>query len=98
MGGFYPAPKPQHRRRTPKRGARGKFDTNTKRTIVERDGALCVNCGHSYHDIHHIIFKSQGGPGTVDNGVCVCRKCHSWAHTSNEGRRWFEGYRLRYLV
>ncbi|MFS1511730.1 HNH endonuclease [Chengkuizengella sp. SCS-71B] len=95
---YRPVPKPKHKRRTPKRVNRGKFKKDTRNRIVERDNGLCVRCYRKFDDIHHIIFKSQGGAGTVDNGVCVCRKCHSWAHTSNEGRRWFEGYRMRYLI
>ncbi|MBW4083583.1 HNH endonuclease [Paenibacillus sp. S150] len=44
---------------------------------------------------HHVVFKSQGGPGTVDNGVTVCRTCHRWAHKSREGRIWFEQFIIR---
>lgn len=95
---YNPAPKPQFKRRLPKRADRGKFSKQTRLTIIERDNGFCVRCGAMYDDIHHCHFKSQGGRGTVDNGVCVCRKCHTWAHSCREGRQWFEDYRSKYLL
>ena len=91
-------PKPKHKRRTPKKAARGRFSRETRITIIERDKGFCVRCGSLYDDIHHIIYRSQGGRGSADNGVCVCRECHEWAHSSKEGRKWFEDYRERYLL
>nr|WP_234540733.1 HNH endonuclease [Paenibacillus pseudetheri] len=65
--------------------------------IFERDGWCCVRCGTG-SDLedkpHHVIFRSQGGPGTVDNGVTVCRTCHKWAHSCRAGRVWFENFIL----
>lgn len=89
------------KRKEPKRGARGKFSTKTIRTIFERDGGRCVRCG-TYQDLervpHHIIYKSQGGLGTVDNGATVCRSCHCEAHSKESVRRWFERYREERLM
>ncbi|WP_099518496.1 HNH endonuclease [Paenibacillus sp. BIHB 4019] len=92
--------KPSHARNKPKRAARGKFSAKTINTIVERDKASCVRCGSPYIESvpHHIIYKSQGGLGTVDNGVCVCRPCHTEAHSKREVRQWFEQYRINHLL
>lgn len=95
---FNPQPKPVHNRRVPKRGKRTKFSTSVRKAIVKRDKGLCVRCGSPYDNIHHITFASQGGLGTVDNGVCVCFSCHEWAHSGREGREWFEQYREQHLL
>lgn len=105
-----PVPKPtKHKRRTPKRVNRGKFSTDTIQTIGERDGWICVRCKSPYIENvpHHVIFKSQLGKGTADNGVTICRPCHDWAHgkrkgpngePEKDGRKWFEEYRIHYLL
>lgn len=109
VGDFNPCPKPDHKRGTPKRVNRGKFSQDTIQKIGERDGWKCVRCHSTTIESvpHHVIFKSQGGPGTVDNGVSICRGCHDWAHgkrkgpagePAKEGRKWFEQYRIDYLI
>jgi 5-methylcytosine-specific restriction endonuclease McrA len=96
---FAPVPKPQHKRRTPKRVDRGKFSIKTIREILERDDYQCVRCGSRYLEAvpHHITYKSQGGLGTKDNGVTICLDCHKEAHTTREVREWFEKWRERTL-
>jgi len=48
---------------------------------------------------HHITFRSQGGTGELRNAATVCGPptqsgtCHHWAHTTREGREWFERWR-----
>jgi 5-methylcytosine-specific restriction endonuclease McrA len=39
-------------------------------------------CGNpaSWTDVHHIVFHSQGGPTTCDNGCLLCRTCHVAVH------------------
>jgi 5-methylcytosine-specific restriction endonuclease McrA len=97
----YSVPKPNFKRRTPRRAARGKFSDKTRQAILERDNGCCVRCGTSQNlesVPHHILFKSQMGRGTVDNGVTICCSCHREAHKYDSVRRWFEEYRLKYLV
>lgn len=88
-------------RQKKRRGVKGKFSTKIITKILERDNGRCVRCG-TYQNLesvpHHIIFRSQGGTGTVDNGVTVCRTCHDWAHSCREGREWFEHYREERLL
>lgn len=84
-------------RKSPKRGKRGAFDMKTRKCIINRDKGLCVRCGSPYTEIHHCIFRSQGGGGTADNGACVCKSCHDLAHSKRSVREWFEAFRLRLL-
>jgi 5-methylcytosine-specific restriction endonuclease McrA len=96
---FTPVPKPQHKRRTPKRVDRGKFSPKTIKEIFERDNHQCVRCG-SYHleaTPHHITYKSHGGLGEKRNGVTICLKCHREAHALKSVRKWFEDWRERTL-
>jgi 5-methylcytosine-specific restriction endonuclease McrA len=95
------SPKPVYGRKQPKRGVSGKFSPDTKQRIFERDNGQCVRCktiANLEHTPHHILFKSQLGKGTMDNGVTICRSCHGWAHACREGREWFEQYRNKYLL
>ena len=48
--------------------------------IVERDNALCCICGGGGEEIHHIIFRSQGGANRTTNLALLCRKCHKRQH------------------
>jgi 5-methylcytosine-specific restriction endonuclease McrA len=45
----------------------------------------CEWCGRNNPaDIHHIIFKSQGGGNEVDNLIALCRDCHDRSHFKKE--------------
>lgn len=90
------------------------FPKPVRRVIIARDEGRCVyrradgkRCARKVEGIHHVIFKSHGGLGTVDNGVLVCGHHHRWAHgrvklEPNEapeaGRRYFEQYRINHLL
>lgn len=58
--------------------------------VVLRDGGCravslirSVQCAGRI-DPHHIIRRSQGGPDTPENLVCLCRAHHSWVHEHPE--------------
>lgn len=98
----------QHHRKAPKRGVSGKFSPKTIQRITERDKGLCVRCGSPYIESvpHHVVYRSQLGKGTVENGVTIDRKCHDWAHglcegpdgeLAADGRKWFEDYANKLL-
>lgn len=95
---FSPQPKPSYKRREPRRGVRGTFSPKTRKAIIERDNGLCVKCGATYQEIHHVVFRSQGGRGTFENGVCICNSCHVLVHKHDNMRRWFEKYREKNLL
>jgi len=49
-----------------------------KKQVFERDSYLCVNCGSTADDAHHIIDRVLWGNGGyfIENGVSLCGKCH----------------------
>jgi hypothetical protein len=55
-----------------------------------RDGG-CVNCGAppGWCDGHHVVPWRDGGTTDIDNGVLLCRSCHTMIHAS--------GHRLRMI-
>ena len=50
--------------------------------IGEQDIILCKICNAVAVDLHHIIFKSQGGTDNVNNLIPLCRSCHNKAHSN----------------
>jgi 5-methylcytosine-specific restriction endonuclease McrA len=40
----------------------------------------CEYCSSPAIDIHHLIFKSQGGKDVIENLIALCRDCHNKAH------------------
>lgn len=50
-------------------------------SYVEQDCIICQYCEHRIAvDIHHIIFRSQGGKDEINNLIALCRTCHEAAH------------------
>ena len=47
----------------------------------------CESCGKvnlpSVLDVHHCVFKSQGGGNNIENLLGLCRDCHEAAHSSS---------------
>lgn len=56
-----------------------------KEAVRHRDNYTCQICkakGKNVAlEVHHIIFKSQGGTDDEDNLVTLCKKCHNDIHT-----------------
>jgi hypothetical protein len=51
--------------------------------VLARDGKACVRCGSRLNlHLHHIIFRSMGGPHEVWNLVTVCELCR-YQHNSH---------------
>jgi len=75
-----PVPKPVHRRRVPKQAKRNEFSKKVRDQIIERDQGKCRNCGGIGTEIHHVVFRSQGGRGVFTNGLLVCHHCHRRIH------------------
>ena len=59
----------------------GTPSTRQRQAVIARDVA-CIGCNAyvSRCQIHHVRWKSQGGPTTVDNLVLVCWSCHQGLH------------------
>ena len=57
---------------------------NTKATVLNRDNYTCQHCkGKSKNnklEVHHIIFRSQGGSDDENNLIVLCKSCHDKLH------------------
>jgi hypothetical protein len=57
---------------------------NTKAYVLNRDNYTCQNCrGKSKDkrlDVHHIVFKTNGGSDEEKNLVVLCKTCHVDLH------------------
>jgi hypothetical protein len=70
--------------------ARRLFSPAQLSAMAVRDGG-CVNCGAppGWCDGHHVVSWRDGGTTDIDNGVLLCRSCHTMIHAS--------GHRLRMI-
>ncbi|RDW17607.1 hypothetical protein CWR48_13905 [Oceanobacillus arenosus] len=90
-------PKPNHKRRVPKRVNRGKFNKETREKVNDRDRGLCQQCGQVGTEVHHVMFKSRGGRGVFTNALTLCNGCHIQVHKDNElADYWIDVYTDRY--
>lgn len=49
--------------------------------VRERDSGTCRGCGTSRSiEVHHIVYRSHGGPDEEWNLISLCQRCHGSAH------------------
>lgn len=57
---------------------------NTKAMVLNRDNYTCRYCKGKHKDskleVHHIIFRSQGGSDEESNLITLCHTCHRDLH------------------
>lgn len=57
---------------------------NTNAMVLNRDGYKCQYCKGKHKDgkleVHHIIFRSQGGSDEAENLITLCHTCHKALH------------------
>lgn len=57
---------------------------NTKAKVLNRDNYTCQCCRGRHRDsrleVHHILFRSQGGSDEEDNLITLCHTCHKALH------------------
>lgn len=57
---------------------------NTKAFVLDRDSHTCQHCKGKSKDnrleVHHIIFRSNGGSDEAENLVTLCKTCHDNVH------------------
>ena len=53
--------------------------------ICRSEVVLCEVCGRVAVDVHHILFKSQGGTNDIENLIALDRHCHDVAHGKVKG-------------
>lgn len=58
---------------------------NTKAMILNRDNYTCQCCKGKHKDskleVHHIVFRSQGGSDEESNLITLCHTCHKDLHS-----------------
>ena len=61
-----------------------------REAVYERDKWKCRACNRTRGGLHahHRIYRSHGGPDTMENILTVCHVCHSDIH---DGRLWIIG-------
>lgn len=91
-------PKPNHKRRVPKRSKRTEFSKQTRERIKERDNGECQQCGAPGTQIHHVKPRGSGqGKGVYTNGLLLCTRCHQHCHDNPEIlAAWQDTFESRY--
>jgi predicted restriction endonuclease len=52
------------------------------KSVKSRDGNKCAKCfGTEKIHAHHTRPVARGGKNTLENGVTLCRKCHTAEHS-----------------
>lgn len=54
-----------------------RFDIKTEFELI------CEACGRMGNDIHHVSGRGKG-KDVINNLMCLCRMCHSRAHSSKD--------------
>lgn len=66
------------------KGANYGFE-NTKAMVLNRDHYTCQYCKGKHKDskleVHHIVFRSQGGSDEESNLITLCHTCHKNLHS-----------------
>jgi len=93
-----PVPKPQHKRRKPKRGQLTKITKQVRDEVLRRSEGYCERCGRNRNtvmEMAHLQQASQLGVGNDPaNIVLLCgpstvsNTCHNFADYTAEGREW----------
>lgn len=56
--------------------------SSRKEAILHRDNYTCQCCGkkNTRLEVHHIIYRSNGGTDDENNLITLCEECHSGVH------------------
>ena len=56
--------------------------SSRREAILHRDKYTCQICGkkHTKLEVHHILFRSNGGADDEDNLITLCKICHRAVH------------------
>lgn len=53
--------------------------------VKKRDDGKCRWCGTDQEvQIHHVRYRSEGGPDTPRNLISICAECHALAHSNKK--------------
>lgn len=60
---------------------------NTRAYVLDRDGYRCQHCKGKSKDgrleVHHIVFRNNGGSDEEENLIVLCKMCHDKVHVGN---------------
>lgn len=60
---------------------------NTKAYVLDRDRHTCQNCRCKNKDkrleVHHIVFRKDGGSDEQENLITLCKTCHDSLHNGS---------------
>lgn len=60
---------------------------NTREYVLTRDNYTCQHCkGKSKNkklEVHHIVYRSNGGSDDQDNLITLCKSCHDKVHSGD---------------
>ena len=52
------------------------------KSVKNRDGNKCAKCGGTEKlHAHHVRPVARGGKNTLENGITLCRQCHTAEHS-----------------
>lgn len=56
--------------------------SSRREAVLHRDNYTCQCCGKKRvrFEVHHIIFRSQGGADDENNLITLCKECHDAIH------------------
>jgi 5-methylcytosine-specific restriction endonuclease McrA len=56
--------------------------SSRREAVIHRDNYTCRCCGkrHTRLEVHHIVFRSQGGTDDEKNLITLCKDCHDAIH------------------
>ena len=56
--------------------------SSRREAVIHRDNYTCRCCGkrHTRLEVHHIVFRSQGGTDDEKNLITLCKECHDAIH------------------
>ena len=58
--------------------------SSRREAVLHRDNYTCQCCGkkNCRLEVHHIIFRSNGGTDDEENLITLCKECHDGVHAS----------------
>lgn len=63
------------------------IDKATRKNVYKRDGYRCALCDDPRRiQVHHVVFRSQGGADGEMNLITLCPRCHLLCHGTDIDR------------
>lgn len=62
-----------------------------RQAVLDRDDNRCVVCGSNWRlELHHVVYRSQGGGHDDANLATLCQRCHQRIHAGRLSIRFLE--------